>query len=769
MALQVWLPLNKEGDFKNKGLANISVTNSGSAYNSSGKIGGCYQKVTLNSGFQDLIDKLNTNKFSISMWVYVPSTITTEFFLFRIGYNGTDKQLYAVIRANKGNLSFDFYADAVNTASTSIFDKWTHLTFSCDGSQKYIYIDGALAVSGSTNALAIPSESTLNEKYLGASQSGAYVNDIRIYDHCLSPKEVKEISKGLVLHYPFNEDATLLTELETKILDDGSTWGKVLYHNNPSENMFTQSNCSNNDSKNLYSKLYLLTTNNFLSTDGYYEFLLNQVTESGGSVTTYRWKQTSAPASTTAITGKQDITNSIAGLCLCSGNTYLARSNSTGNWWAACGCYTKYGSGIPGVDVTISTGYLELWVRLDNTKISGSLHQIKDCSGYENNGTVTGTLSISTDTPRYDKCTVLDNNYITFKSPLPSKPSYMTTNFWYKPNSSDGKYNIICSSSGTPSAGYWISIDGETQLWMYNCSTPYVNADSSAISDGTWVMATLVYNNGTYTWYSNGVEQTTTTRSTINPPILTTNLQIGNGYTGNSWNTSTYGSISDFRMYATALSANDIQELYNTSAFITDNGVLEGYEFEEVKPTDYSNQSNPIVEKSGEVSSLYYNEFNNPLTLTGSSTTITPSAAVNQCMNAYNVTFYSNGTYQINISVEWTKFTSASGQTFSWFFQGLKWKTNSTSYYWSGNPICTALSTSSIKPNITSASGSSNLTTTFNINNVNEYNRYNIGARFDYSDGSGSFTIKSCTITQVATESTRFSTNTISANQLIEI
>lgn len=40
--------------------------------------------------------------------------------------------------------------------------------------------------------------------------STRYYNDIRIYNHALSAKEVKEISKGLILHYNFEDNCQQL-------------------------------------------------------------------------------------------------------------------------------------------------------------------------------------------------------------------------------------------------------------------------------------------------------------------------------------------------------------------------------------------------------------------------------------------------------------------------------------------------------------------------------------------------------------------------------
>ena len=49
---------------------------------------------------------------------------------------------------------------------------------------------------------------------------------------------------------------------------------------------------------------------------------------------------------------------------------------------------------------------------------------------------------------------------------------------------------------------------------------------------------------------------------------------LGDSYAGNDWNTNFHGKLSDFRIYATALSEADIAELYNTPVSITSTGTM---------------------------------------------------------------------------------------------------------------------------------------------------------------------------------------------------
>ena len=81
------------------------------------------------------------------------------------------------------------------TAST-----WTHITFTTNGSTEYLYINGlqiktrnyTSVISTITNFCTIGCEHT-NGSNLGLYFIG-YLNDIRMYNHCLSAAEVKEIS-----------------------------------------------------------------------------------------------------------------------------------------------------------------------------------------------------------------------------------------------------------------------------------------------------------------------------------------------------------------------------------------------------------------------------------------------------------------------------------------------------------------------------------------------------------------------------------------------
>ena len=72
MALQVWLPLNKENDLTSRGLMNNTFSKvSSPTYNSSGKIGGCYSFDGTDDNLYSETDKAaywNGREISFACW-----------------------------------------------------------------------------------------------------------------------------------------------------------------------------------------------------------------------------------------------------------------------------------------------------------------------------------------------------------------------------------------------------------------------------------------------------------------------------------------------------------------------------------------------------------------------------------------------------------------------------------------------------------------------------------------------------------------------------
>lgn len=203
MALRIWLPLN--GSLENKGISDI-VPSGTPSFKNGGKTGSqclscadmisvsvpsmalskiwsvCFWGYVISSSISDywtLISRLNDGKSNLRIEV-CPSNYSNGIYCYLIVNNGA----YNITNGN------------ITSPNGGYYDKWTHFCLTSNGKTITRYINGApMGTCSYTGTGAITGTFVL------ANNDKINKNDFRIYDHCLSAKEVKEISQGLVLHY----------------------------------------------------------------------------------------------------------------------------------------------------------------------------------------------------------------------------------------------------------------------------------------------------------------------------------------------------------------------------------------------------------------------------------------------------------------------------------------------------------------------------------------------------------------------------------------
>ena len=167
-------------------------------------------------------------------------------------------------------------------------------------------------------------------------------------------------------------------------------------------------------------------------------------------------------------------------------------------------------------------------------------------------------------------------NYISAETPWGANAvSELTISLWIN-QIAGGPYSTFLASNGYSGNGLWLGMNVEgCGQWSFrgSHSPNYARSGEGNISTNTWHHFVYKFKDGTVTWYRNGNKLASTKYddSVLN---LSNVIILGNSYNGNSWDTSFEGKISDFRLYATALSDKDIAELYNTPMCITSNGAL---------------------------------------------------------------------------------------------------------------------------------------------------------------------------------------------------
>ena len=202
MGLVRWWPFTANTNDKTVNKANLQSV-SGVTIVEAGKLGKCASFSGSGSSGKTPNPLIGKNVFSICCWVK-PNTpnawsdiFSFETSEFRLEKSSTDSYII-------------YGTDSVIAAGTTAFDTipnatWTHIALISDGTKWYTYKNGVLNKSGNCTTNVI-SGANFFIGQRGASNAywAGSINDFRIYDHALSVKEVKEISKGLMLHYDLN-------------------------------------------------------------------------------------------------------------------------------------------------------------------------------------------------------------------------------------------------------------------------------------------------------------------------------------------------------------------------------------------------------------------------------------------------------------------------------------------------------------------------------------------------------------------------------------
>jgi hypothetical protein len=102
-------------------------------------------------------------------------------------------------------------------------NRWYHLGFTYDGAVIRLYVNGILdgeySYSGQKNVADYIgvniwsfADSSTTQTIYGEYKTIGYLNDFRVYDHCLSAKEVKLLAQGLIAHYKLDGTNFAITD-----------------------------------------------------------------------------------------------------------------------------------------------------------------------------------------------------------------------------------------------------------------------------------------------------------------------------------------------------------------------------------------------------------------------------------------------------------------------------------------------------------------------------------------------------------------------------
>lgn len=591
MGLQVWMPMI--GNINNQGLSNLSNLSGNYVQGTCSTFGKCLN-VPNSSPISFTADGLvNAKKFSVCFWTLADNSTKADWNqMLQLGDKKTDGSYGSNFRFE----SCTTYPRACSFHNNEIYaitggsrilgssnSTWYHVCVTYDGTELKSYTNGNLIGTDVGNGGYLT-----GYVQIGSANYFGLMNDLRIYDEVISQKQIRSIYNLQIIHYPLNNIYEV--GITNKYFGDAAEGALGC------SDYITRTKLADERGYN-YKLSYTGTGKdmwNALTTGSHFSFTAGKIYYYSCKIRCHSKSHTqlflrAARCNNDWVTNMVDTLNADG-----QWHEYTVYQTINANFnreddIVTCNPWVEFYTNdmsTSGMSYTFDVDIKDIQVTegqkysfIANEMVTSS---VSDISGYSNNASVDVGIGIGVQSPRYDACYYFSaKSYLKFPNPIYAKKTIwgLTINMWVRLDSGCGGYATILSGLNNPPSNFpWICVNTEgSGLWSYIWSnTPQYGKGmpNQSLSLNTWYMITYVFNSGSVYWYLNGTRKGDITKYTtlnyINADMEY--LALGNSYSGTQWNTNFCGWISDFRMFTTVLSADDVKALYQNSASITSTG-----------------------------------------------------------------------------------------------------------------------------------------------------------------------------------------------------
>lgn len=564
MSLIAHLPLNNDGnDLLNKynGNPNSNITWA------NGKIGRCAEFNGQNSliifGLGQDIFPLPI--FSFAIWFKSFGTTATS---------GTSPALWGftygcrlLVYSNRLRFGLDngstfIYLDSPSTYDFYNDNEWHHVAACADAGNMYLYIDGLLVNTRTTTWLGYTRWMT-NSANLGRDNNNSnyyfrgLMDDFRMYDHVLSEKEVQDLAKGLAAHYSFNRQAEYVENIA--YTPNGSV--DISFQNLSTSGLSTTLQSDGNS--------YLIEVNN----GGQFRMRFDESRLVNGQPYNFSFKYQ-------ILTGDSFDASDFCDV------SFTDKTND-GSYFSGWASRSTYNSTYRFSDLSISanTKVLIYDIQLENRRFPTKFYPgIREDFVSDNTANVP-KYALNKDAPQWFYDGVLGGcyrfnkeTYINTGQPFRfEKEDSFSGSFWIK---IDDHSMEPGAAAGIFGKGHWYSNTWDIYLQnnhqirfeMSGNATRngYTKANTPVLTLDQWYHYAFTYSNGSVKVYLDGVLVSSATYSGTGGFTNGNYVRIGQRHTDSS--RALGGSMSDVRLYATELSADDVQNIYKTGLAVDNQG-----------------------------------------------------------------------------------------------------------------------------------------------------------------------------------------------------